>query len=660
MRVLSLIRSRFAPVLATWLAEPDALNAALERIVASREAGLADYQANVAMPLQKKLGKPPLAIAEEIVAQIDLSDICESVTIAGQGYVNLRLSPKWLAKCLMEAHADPERLAVAPVANPKTVVIDYSSPNVAKPMHVGHIRSTVIGDSITKILRFLGHKAISDNHLGDWGTQFGMIIYGYKNFRDDVAYSQAPVAELSRLYRVVQRIIGFQDAVASIPKLELALTKAEQKLTESKAKSAAAPQDKKLAKEIAVAARQLDEANEELQKAKASIEESSQDHDFIERSKQHSDLGQRVLKETAKLHSGDKENLALWEAFVPNCKDEIHSVYTRLNIQFDHEFGESYYHEMLPAVVEDLLAKSLAVQSGGAICVFLDGYEAPMIVQKQDGAYLYSTTDIATAVFREREFGPDASLYVVDHRQSEHFQKLFDVLRKIGLTHTELKHVEFGTVLGEDGKPFKTRSGTVVGLNSMLDEAVSGAYEVVCDPERLQKSGYAFTEAEKREISETVGLGAIKYADLCHNRTSNYVFDMKKMVQLQGNTAAYIQYSYARTRSILRKAETDGIETSKWLDAPLVLIEPPELTLGLQLLRFEDMLNQSMVDYLPNVVTEYLFETAKLFSSFYDQCSVLGAETPERVLSRLRLIDLTGITLRKGLELLGIGVVERM
>ena len=660
MRVLSLIRSRFTPVLATWLTEPDALNAALERIVASREASMADYQANVAMPLQKKLGKPPLVIAEEIVSQVDLSDICESVSIAGQGYVNLRLSPKWLAERLMEAHADPARLAVAPVSTAKTYVIDYSSPNVAKPMHVGHIRSTVIGDSITKILRFLGHKAISDNHLGDWGTQFGMIIYGYKNFRDDTAYAQAPVAELSRLYRVVQRIIGFQDEVASIPKLELALTKAEQKLAESKVKSAAAPQDKKLAKEITVAARQLDEADEELKKAKANIEESSQDHDFIEQSKQHSALNQRVLKETAKLHSGDRENVELWEAFVPNCKDEIHSVYTRLSIHFDHEFGESYYHDMLPAIVEDLLAKSLAAQSGGAICVFLDGYEAPMIVQKQDGAYLYSTTDIATAVFREREFSPDASLYVVDHRQSEHFQKLFDVLRKIGLTHTELKHVEFGTVLGDDGKPFKTRSGAVVGLNAMLDEAVSGAYEVVCDPERLLKTGYAFSETEKRQISETVGLGAIKYADLCHNRTSNYVFDMKKMVQLQGNTAAYIQYSYARTRSILRKAETDGIKTSQWLNAPLILVEASELTLGLQLLRFEDMLNQSMVDYLPNVVTEYLFETAKLFSSFYDQCSVLGAETPESVLSRLRLIDLTGITLRKGLELLGIGVLERM
>ncbi len=660
MRVLSLIRSSFAPVLATWLDEPDALAATLERIVVSRESHLADYQANVAMPLQKKLGKAPLAIAEEIVSKVDLADICTSVTIAGQGYINLRLSPEWMAKCLMEAHSDPVRLAVAPVPKPKTHVIDYSSPNVAKPMHVGHIRSTVIGDSITKILRFLGHKAISDNHLGDWGTQFGMIIYGYKHFRDEAAFASAPVMELSRLYRVVQKIIGFQDAVANLPKQELAVARAEEKLSESKAKSAAAPQDKKLAKEVATATNQLREAQEALQKSKESIEATSRDAEFMERLKQHSELGQRVLKETSKLHSGDAENLKLWEAFVPNCIVEIHSVYNRLNIQFDHEFGESYYNDMLPLIVEDLMARSLAVESDGAICVFLDGYEAPMIVRKQDGAFLYATTDIATAMFREREFAPDVSLYVVDHRQSEHFQKLFDVLRKIGLTHTELKHVEFGTVLGDDGKPFKTRSGTVVGLESMLDEAVSGAWDVVCNPDRLQSSGIAFTEAEKRQIAETVGLGAIKYADLCHNRTSNYVFDMKKMVQLQGNTAAYIQYSYARTRSILRKAEAEGFETIQWQSAQLLLSASPELTLGLQLLRFEDMLNQSMVDYLPNVVTEYLFDTAKLFSSFYDQCSVLGADTPESVLSRLRLIDLTGLTLRKGLELLGIGVVERM
>ena len=660
MRVLSLIRSRFAPVLANWLNEPEALTAALERIVASRELHLADYQANVAMPLQKKLGKPPLAIAEEIVSKVELSDICESVSIAGQGYVNLRLSADWIAKCLMEAHVDSDRLAIASVATPKTYVVDYSSPNVAKPMHVGHIRSTVIGDSITKILRFLGHRAISDNHLGDWGTQFGMIIYGYKHFRDDAAFKQAPVLELSRLYRVVQRIIGFQDAVSSIPKLDLAVERAQQKLAESKAKLDAAPQDKKLAKEVATATNQLQETKAEAAKVKKSIEEASGDVEFIESSKKHSELGNRVLKETSKLHSGDAENLKLWEDFLPNCKAEIHNIYKRLNVQFDHEFGESYYHDLLPAVVDDLLGRSLAVQSDGAICVFLDGYEAPMIVRKQDGAFLYATTDIATAMFREREFEPDVSLYVVDHRQSEHFQKLFDVLRKIGLTYTELKHVEFGTVLGEDGKPFKTRSGTVVGLDSLLDEAVSGAWDVVCNPDRLQGSGLAFSEAEKRQIAETVGLGAIKYADLSHNRTSNYVFDMKKMVQLQGNTAAYIQYSYARTRSILRKADAEGFEFSQWQSAPLILVERPELSLGLQLLRFEDMLNQSMVEYLPNVITEYLFETAKLFSSFYDQCSVLDADTPGSTKSRLRLTDLTGLTLRKGLELLGIGVVERM
>ncbi|MEI7459624.1 MAG: arginine--tRNA ligase [Pirellula sp.] len=660
MRVLSLIRSRFAPVLAAWIDDPSALLAALDRIVPSREVQHADYQANVAMPLQKKLGKPPLAIAEEIVSQVDLSDICSSVTIAGQGYVNLRLSPKWIAACLTEAFADPERLAVTKVSVPKTVVIDFSSPNVAKPMHVGHIRSTVIGDSIAKILKFLGHNVITDNHLGDWGTQFGMIIYGYKHFRDDNAFAKAPVAELSRLYRVVQSIIGYQNALGNIPKLELALPKAEQKVALAKQKSEASPKDKKLAKEVANAENQVREAHDELVKAKESVAESQHNQAFLAVANEHPDLNSRVLKETSKLHEGDAENIKLWEDFLPNCKAEIHSVYRRLNVQFDYEYGESYYHDLLPGVVEDLLARSLAVQSDGAICLFLDGYEAPMIVRKQDGAYLYATTDIATAVFREREFEPDVSLYVVDHRQSEHFQKLFDVLRKIGINHTELNHVCFGTVLGNDGKPFKTRSGTVVGLESLLDEAVERAWQVVCNPDRLNSSGVEFTEQAKRTIAETVGIGAIKYADLSHNRTSNYIFDMDKMVQLEGNTAAYIQYSYARTRSILRKAESEGTTSDQLSSAVLDLVAGPELTLGLQLLRFEDMLTQSMCDYLPNMVTEYLFETARMFSSFYEQCPVLKAESPEIVLSRLRLTDLTGLTLKKGLELLGIGTVERM
>lgn len=660
MQVLSMIRSRFADVLATWINDPTLLAATLERIVPSRETQLADYQANVAMPLQKKLGKPPLLIAQELVAGVKLSDICSSVTIAGQGYVNLRLSPEWLSDRLSDAFSDSDRLAVSLAANPKTYVIDFSSPNVAKPMHVGHVRSTVIGDAINKILRFLGHRVHSDNHLGDWGTQFGMIIYGYKHFRNQEAFDKAPVAELGRLYRLIQQTISYQDSLASIPKLESNILKAEQKSNETKQQADNSPKDKKLAKDAASAHNQLQELKGDLAKALASIEAASHDADLLARSNAHAELGQRVLKETSKLHEGDTENIKLWESFLPSCKAEIHNVYRRLNVEFDFEYGESYYHDLLPMVVEDLLARSMAVQSDGAICVFLDGYEAPMIVRKQDGAYLYATTDIATAVFREREFAPDVSLYVVDHRQSEHFQKLFDVLRKIGLTHTQLKHVSFGTVLGDDGKPFKTRSGTIVGLESLLDEAVERAMHVVCDPERLNRSGAEFSEEEKKDIAETVGIGAIKYADLSHNRTSNYVFDMNKMVLMEGNTAAYIQYSYARTRSILRKALADGFADGDLASRRLTLVEGPELALGLQLLRFEDMLIQSTNDYLPNVVTEYLYETAKLFSSFYEQCPVLKADSPDVVLARLRLTELTGLTLKKGLELLGIGTVERM
>jgi arginyl-tRNA synthetase len=660
MQVLSLIRSRFADVLATWIDDPALLAATLERIVPSRETHLADYQANVAMPLQKKLGKPPLAIAEELVAGVKLGDMCSSVTIAGQGYVNLRLAPEWLSDRLSDALSDPERLAVSLAATPRTYVVDFSSPNVAKPMHVGHVRSTVIGDAINKILRFLGHRVHSDNHLGDWGTQFGMIIYGYKHFRNQEAFDQAPVAERGRLYRLIQQTISYQDTVANVPKLEASILKAEQKANDATQKAADAPKDKKLAKEATSAHQQWLDLQQQRTQALAAIEAATHDIDLLARSQAHPDLGQRVLRETSKLHEGDSENIQLWEAFLPSCKAEIHNVYRRLNVQFDYEYGESYYHDLLPMVVEDLLARSMAVQSDGAICVFLDGYEAPMIVRKQDGAFLYATTDIATAVFREREFAPDVSLYVVDHRQSEHFQKLFDVLRKIGLTHTDLKHVSFGTVLGDDGKPFKTRSGTIVGLESLLDEAVERAMQVVCDPERLNRSGADFSEEDRKNIAETVGIGAIKYADLSHNRTSNYLFDMNKMVLMEGNTAAYIQYSYARTRSILRKALAEGIAQADLGAKKLALAEGPELALGLQLLRFEDMLSQSMSDYLPNMVTEYLFETAKLFSSFYEQCPVLKADSPDVVLARLRLTELTGLTLKKGLELLGIGTVERM
>lgn len=659
MQVLSLIRSRFAEALSPIIADPKQLASSLERIVPSREPSMADYQANIAMPLKKVLGREPLDIANDVVSRLKLDDICSSVTVAGQGYINLRLSPKWLSKQLYDAYADA-RLGVAPVGEPKTFVVDFSSPNVAKPMHVGHIRSTVIGDSISKILRFLGHKVVTDNHLGDWGTQFGMIIYGYKNFRDQSAYESAPVAELSRIYRVVQNVISYQSAVAAVAKHETALRAAEQKAALAAERAGAAPQDKKLQKDATAAQNQVKNLVEQINGTRETIQNFESQPALVEIEAQHKNLEEKVLAETAKLHHGDKENLKLWDDFLPNCKAEIHSVYKRLGIQFDYEYGESFYHDMLQMVVEDLLARSMATQSDGAICVFLEGFDAPMIVQKQDGAFLYATTDIATAMFREREFAPDASLYVVDHRQSEHFNKLFAVLNKIGLTHTDFRHVSFGTVMGKDGKPFKTRSGSLVGLESLLDEAVERAWQVVCNDERLKASGIQLTDEEKRNISEVVGIGAIKYADLMHNRTSNYVFDMEKMVALIGNTSAYIQYSYARSQNILRKSIDAGFDPSAWATAEIELEHPSEQAIALQLIRFEELLIQSTQDYLPNLVAEYLYELAQVFSSFLDQCHIIKAETAATAHSRLKLAALVGKTLRCGLELLGIGCVERM
>ena len=659
MQLLNLIRSRFTPVLSQWVTDPVALQTTLDRIVASREVALADYQANVAMPLQKVVGKPPMEIAKTILDEVKIDDLCSEVSIAGAGYVNLRLSNAYLAKQLDMAF-ESEKLGVEGATKPKTYVIDFSSPNVAKPMHVGHIRSTVIGDAISKVLKFLGHTVITDNHLGDWGTQFGMIIYGYKHFRNEESFAKAQVAELGRLYRVVQRIIGYQSTVSGLAEQENKLKLAEQKVSMLEAKQSEAASDKKIAKELKSSQNAVKEQEQAILKSKETIAAVESDTAFKQLCDEHSNLESRVLKETSKLHHGDKENLALWESFLPFCKEEIHGIYKRLNVQFDHEYGESFYHEMLPAVVEDLLSRSLAEPSEGAICVFLEGYEAPMIVQKQDGAFLYSTTDIATAMFREREFGPDASLYVVDHRQSEHFQKLFAVLEKIGLTHTHFKHVSFGTVMGNDGKPFKTRAGDNIGLESMLDEAIARAWEVVCDPERLKKARQELSEEDKREIANIVGIGAIKYADLCHNRTSDYVFDMDKMVALDGNTAAYIQYSYARTRSILQRAVGEGHVNADWDQQPIRIDHAAERTLALQILRFEDTLAASMTEYLPNGVTEYLFDLAKCFSSFFDQCSVLNAESLEQKQSRLKLTVLTGRVLKQGLQLLGIETVERM
>ncbi len=652
MKLLETLRARFADALTGWVDEPHDY---AQRVAVARDPRFGDYQANIAMPLEKKLGLKPMEIAQQLVGRLKIDDICQPPEILPPGFINLRLRPEALAQSVVEAARD-ERLAVAPSVHPRNYVIDYSAPNVAKPMHVGHIRSTVIGDALARILRFLGHRVISDNHLGDWGTQFGMIIYGYKHFVDRAAFDKAPVAELSRIYRLIQQIIGYQEAVASRGGAVAAIEQAKQRLKTTEERAAG---NKKAEKEIKAAQRSVSEAEEALRSLDQKISRVDSDPKLKSLTVEHPNMETRAQQETVKLHQGDEESLKLWNQFLPVCIDEIEQVYKRLNITFDYQYGESFYHSMLGPLVDSLQSKGLAKESDGALCIFLPGFEAPMIVQKQDGAFLYATTDLATIQYRMEHFEPNAILYVVDHRQSEHFSKLFAAARAIGYDQVELQHISFGTVTGPDGKPFKTRDGSVVGLDYLLDEAVDRAYQVVCDPERLTKANLQMSEAEQKTIAEIVGLGAIKYADLCHNRTSDYVFDVNQMVQLEGNTATYIQYSYARICNIFSKSGV--VPTSEWLSqAQITLVEPAERDLALSLAQFEDSLHACLDGYFPSTLTAYLYNLAKQFASFYNLCPVIGADTDELRESRLMLCYATGSTLKLGLSLLGIGVVERM
>lgn len=651
MQLLPLLRSRFESALSGWIENAGEY---AQRIAVSRDARHGDYQANIAMPLKKELNRPPLEIAQELVERLEIDDLCHPPEIAGPGFINLKLKEEYLVDQLRRVAAD-ERLTVGR-CEPKTYVIDYSAPNVAKPMHVGHIRSTVIGDALTRILRFLGHRVISDNHLGDWGTQFGMIIYGYKHFVDVAAFEQQPVAELSRIYRIVQSVIAYQ---AALPKQAQAIEKLEEAKARFLQVEAAGESDSKLKKQLKAANKGVRSAEDALKGIREKIEAVRSSPPLRTIAEQHLELEKRAQQETVKLHSGDAENLGLWRQFLPISIAEIEAVYARLDIRFDYTLGESFYQPMLAGVVDELVSKGLARENEGAICVFLDGFDAPMIIRKRDGAFLYATTDLATIQYRQKEFAPDAILYVVDHRQSEHFDKLFSAARTIGYDQFELHHVSFGTVLGKDGKPFKTRSGTVIGLGYLLDEAVERAYQVVCEPERLERAGMELSDEEKKQIANVVGLGAIKYADLSHNRTSDYKFDIDEMVQLEGETAAYIQYSYARIRSILRKSELE-LNDLAIQQAKIILEEPAERDLVLQLLKFEDALLQVSEEFYPSVLTAYLYALAKHFATFFDRCHVLNAPNEQVKLSRLVVCTVTARVLKQGLELLGIGVVDRM
>ena len=652
MNLLAEIRKRFAVALETYQANGDFT----ELIRPSQDPKFGDYQANCAMPLGKQLDRPAREVAEEIMARVEVNDLCEKVEVAGPGFINLRIDTDWLSRQLINAVRD-RRLGVAKAANPLTIVIDYSSPNVAKPMHVGHIRSTVIGDSLARVLRFLGHNVITDNHLGDWGTQFGMVIYGYKHFVDQKRFQADSVAELSRLYKLVRKLIDYQAGKANLPKLEAQLGELKSQVAAAKTKLAAADKqtEKTAKKELQRLQSKLDEENAELNKLREMINGVESDPQLLALADAHAHINQAVLEETAKLHEGDQENMALWQKFLPSCRDEIRRIYDRLAIGFDYELGESFYHPMLSKTVESLAEAGLASESQGATCVFLPEFDAPMIVRKSDGAFLYATTDLATIKYRMEKWKPSLILYVVDHRQSEHFAKLFAVASKWGYDDLDLRHISFGTVMGDDGKPFKTREGDTVGLEGLLDEAVSRAAKVVEE----NSKNIEFTDAERQQISATVGLGALKYADLSQNRSSDYKFSYDKMLALNGNTAPYLQYSYARVQGIFRKGEI-AIETLRLAVEKIILDTDQERKLAIELLRFEEALQEVVADFRPNLLTSYLYNLAKCFMSFFEACPVLAAESEELKNSRLLLCDLTARTIKTGLELLGIGVAERM
>lgn len=620
MNLIAQLQAAFQPAVTQLSPGPAKVSDYLGMIRPAQNPDHGDYQANFAMPLSKAVpgGKAP-AVAAQIVATMSLGDMLEPPQVAGPGFINLRFRNEWLAARVREMAAD-ERLGVAKAARPRKFVIDYSSPNVAKPLHVGHLRSTIIGDALTRLLRFLGHTVITDNHLGDWGTQFGMLIYGYRHFLDQDAYARDPLRELARVYVEVRHLIAREAEGAAIGRW-------------------AFPDD-----------------IEDMQTP--TVRECQQ--------------------ETAKLHAGDPANVALWREFMPHCLAALHAVYRRLGIlPFDQEHGESFYNPMLPGVVADMLALGIAVESEGAVVIpNAKGNippppppgeqlkeDPPAILRKRDGAFTYTTSDLATISHRMEEHAPDAMLYVVDFRQALHFRTFFAQARRWGYADVELTHISFGSVLGKDGKPLKTREGNATELLPLLDDAiVLGRDKYRESYESRKATGHDVPDLDDaviQDIAEAIGTGAVKYADLCQNRNSDYKYDPDKMLAVEGNTASYMQYAYARCRSIFRKAGlADGIYRAA--PPPLLISHPAERALVLQLLKFEDALNNAATEYLPHYLTTYLWDLAKAYSVFFENCPVLKADTPELRDSRLLLVDLCGRVIQQALALLGIRTVERM
>jgi len=550
-----------------------------------------DYQTNAAMVLAKQRGENPRSIAGQIIAHFGAGEMVEAPSVAGPGFINFTLRSAAVAQKTVEILKD-ERLGVPRTESRKRIVVDFGSPNVAKPMHIGHIRSIVLGDALARIASFLGHDVIRDNHIGDWGTQFGMVIYGWKNLLDRQSLARDPIAELVRVYK---------------------------------------------------------ETNE--------------------RATQDLAVREACRQELVKLQSGHPENLSIWKECVELSMQDFSRTYELLNIHYDLQHGESFYNDRLPGTVEQLVKSGIAEMSEGAVVVFFRDIPAladkPCIIRKRDGGFNYATTDIATVDYRVNDLKADAVWYVVGAPQILHFKQIFEIARREGYT-ADFRHIVFGSILGEDRKLMKTRSGENVPLRDVLEEAIARARKI------SEEKNPGLSEADKIDIAQKIGIGAVKYADLSQYRMTDYIFSWDKMLSLQGNTAPYLQNAYVRIRSIFRKADGAALpgrdQSPAGVSRPqspvattqqFILNETAEIHLAKRLCQFAEVVPQVLSDFRPNILANYLFELANTFHSFYEACPVLKADEPSRS-SRLALCDLTGRVLQRGLELLGIKVPERM
>jgi arginyl-tRNA synthetase len=581
MTLQQALESRLSAALTTVLGEPTRA-----AVTATADVRFGDYQTNAAMVLAKQRKANPRTLAQEIIDHVDLADLA-TTEIAGPGFINFRILPSTFAS-FTEGLLHDEQLGAPATGRGTTVVVDFSAPNVAKPMHVGHIRSTILGDSICRIARFLGYTVIADNHVGDWGTQFGMILHGWKTMLNRSALEADPIAELVRIYRLVNAATKDDPAVLETCKAEL-----------------------------------------------------------------------------VKLQAGDPENLSIWSQCIETSRLGLERIYEVLDVRFDHWLGESYYNDRLPSLVDELVARGIARESNGAVCVFSDGSKPPgddpfmvhkedgwtdnpSIIRKADGGFLYATTDLATLEYRIHHWQADSIWYVVGVPQALHFRQIFDAAARWGKTG-DFQHIAFGSILGEDRKLMKTRSGDNVGLVEVLEEARARAAAILAE-----KSSH-LTPEEAAEVAEIVGIGAVKFAELSQNRLTDYVFAWDRMLALQGDTAPYLQYSAVRIRSIFRKLDTPFDATT----AHIVLSEPAEIHLARLNLRFGELLPTVLDDFRPNLLANYLLELARAFHSFFEVCPVLKSEDPTRS-SRLALCEVTSRILTTGLGLLGIRCPERM